>query len=113
MLREGVGRREVGEGCKGREAIANAQHEMAVPEIPEVLGMVVQMPGGAGEGLAGGEFQHKGVNHTVLIVLGFGGETGNQAVRNEREQEMLVVDVVEREHGAAVEQKLGRKGLEA
>ena len=78
-------------------------------KIPEVLGVVVQVPGGAGEDAAGGEFEQNGVDDAVLIVFGLVGQARDEAVDDEGEEKMLVVDVVQREHGAAVEQELGRR----
>jgi hypothetical protein len=75
-------------------------------QIPEVLGVVMQVPGSAGEGAAAGEFQQNGVDHAVLIVFGFVGQAGDEAVNDEGEEKMLVVHVVQRHHGAAVEQEL-------
>jgi hypothetical protein len=113
MLDEGLGSGEVGERSKGGEGVANAQKELAVAKAPEVLGMVVQMPRGAGEDAAGGKFDQNGVDNAVLIVVGFVGETGNEAVDDEGDEKVLVVDVVQGEHGAAVEQELGREWLVA
>ena len=104
---------EVGEWSEGGEGVADAQEEVAVAEAPEVLGVVVEVPGGAGEDLAGGEFEEDGVDDAVLIVGGLVGQAGDEAVDDEGDEKMLVVDVVQREHGAAVEQELGGEGLEA
>src|SRR6266550_667394 len=82
-------------------------------QVPEVLGVVVQVPGGAGEGAAGGDFEQNGVDDAVLIVFGLVGQAGDEAVNDEGEEKMLVVNVVQREHGAAVEQELGGEMLEA
>jgi hypothetical protein len=77
------------------------------------LGVVVEVPGGAGEGAAGWEFEENSVDHAVLIVFGLVGQAGYESVYDEGEEKMLVVNVVQREHGAAVEQELGGERLEA
>ncbi len=82
-------------------------------EVPEVLGVVVEVPGGAGEYLAGGELEQDGVDDAVLIVFGIVGQARDEAVDDEGEEKMFVIDVVEREHGAAVEQELRGERLEA
>jgi hypothetical protein len=86
---------------------------VAVAKVPEILSVVVQVPGGMGEGAAAGEFEQDGVDDTVLIVFGFVGQARDEPVNNEGEEEMLVVNVVQREHGAAIEQELGGERLEA
>jgi hypothetical protein len=86
---------------------------VAVAEVPEVLGVVVEVPGGAGEDAAGGEFEENGVDDPVLIVFRLVAQARYQAVNDEGEKEVLVVDVVQREHRAAVEEELGGEGLEA
>jgi hypothetical protein len=75
--------------------------------------VVVQVPGGAGKGAACWEFEEKGVDDAVLIVFGLVGEAGYEAVNDEGEEKMLVVNVVQGEHRAAVEQELGGERLEA
>jgi hypothetical protein len=104
---------EVGERSEGGEAVADAEEEVAVAKVPEVLGVVVQVPGGAGEYAAIGELEEDGVDYAVLIVLGLVGQARYEAVDDEGDEKVLVVDIVQREHGAAVEQELGRKRLEA
>jgi hypothetical protein len=79
---------------------------VAVAEIPEVLGVVVQVPVGAGKDATGGEFEENGLDHAVLVVFGLVGQARDEAVDDEGEEKMLVVDVVQREHGGAVEQEL-------
>jgi hypothetical protein len=85
---------------------------VAVAEAPEVLGVIVQMPGGSGEDAASGEFEENGVDDTVLIVFGLVGEEGDEAMGDEGEEKMFVINVVQREHRAAVEQKLRAERLE-
>src|ERR1700733_5623847 len=75
--------------------------------------MVMQVPGGAGEGFAGREFDEDGVDVAVHVVYWLVGEAGDQFLDDEGDEEMLVVDVVESEHGAAVEQELFGEGHEA
>lgn len=113
MLSEGLPGGEIGEWGEGGEGVADAQEEMAVAEAPEVLGVVVQVPGGASEDLASGKFKEHGVDDAVLIFFGFVGQARDEAVDDEGDEKVLVVDVVHREHGAAVEQELGGEGLEA
>jgi hypothetical protein len=81
-------------------------------KVPEVLGVVVQMPGGASEGVAGGKFEEKCLDDAVLIVFGFVGQARYEAVNDEGEEKMLIINVVQREHRAAVEQELGGERLE-
>jgi len=81
-------------------------------QVPEVLSVVVQVPGGAGEGTFGWEYEQNGFDDAVLIVFGLVGKAGYEAVNDEGEEKMFVVDVVQREHGGAVEQELGREVLE-
>lgn len=113
MLSKGLPGGEIGEWGEGGEGVADAQEEMAAAEAPEVLGVVMQVPGGASEDLAGGKFEEHGVDNAVLIVCGLVGQAGDEAVDDEGDEKVLVVDVVQREHGAAVEQELGGKWLEA
>ena len=113
LLGEGLAGGEVGERSEGGEGVADAEEEVAVAKVPEVLGVVVQVPGGAGEDAASGEFEEDGVDDAVLIVLGLVGQARYEAVDDEGEEKVLVVDIVQREHGAAVEQELGGKRLEA
>jgi hypothetical protein len=77
------------------------------------LGVVVQVPGGARQGASSGEFEQDGVDDAVLIVFGLVGQAGYETVNDKGEEKMLVVNVVQREHGAAIEQELGRERLEA
>jgi hypothetical protein len=73
----------------------------------------MQVPGGARQGTAAGEFEQNALDDAVLIVFGFVGQAGDEAVNDEGEEKMLVVDVVQREHGAAIEQELGGKRLKS
>jgi len=85
---------------------------MSVAEIPEVLGVVVEMPGGAGEDFAGRKLQENGIDDAVLVVLGLIGQARDKAVNHEGDEEVLLINIVDGEHGAAVEQELAGKGLE-
>ena len=67
---EGFSGGQVGHGSEGGEGVADAQQEVAVAEGPEVLAVVVHAPRGAGEDMAGGDFEEDGVDVAVLIVLG-------------------------------------------
>lgn len=113
MLGKGIAGGEVGKWSEGGEGVAHTEKEVSVAEVPKVLGVVVQVPGGAGEDAASGDFEENGVDHAVLIVLGLLGQARNEAVSDEGEEKMLFVDVVQREHRAAVEQELGGLRLEA
>jgi hypothetical protein len=81
-------------------------------QVPEVLGVVVQVPGGAGEGVAGGKFEEKCLDDAVLIVFWFVRQARYEAVNDKGEEKMLIINVVQREHRAAVEQELGGERLE-
>ncbi len=104
---------EVGERREGGEGIADAQEEVAVAEAPEVLGVVVQVPRGAGEDPAGGELKQKGVDDAILIVRRFIVQARDEPVNDEGEEKMFVINVVQREHRAAIEQEFRGEGLEA
>ena len=71
------------------------------------------MPGGAGEDLSGGDFDEDCVDDAVLIVFGFVGQARDEPVSDEGEEKMLVINVVQRQHGAAIEQELRGERLEA
>ncbi len=51
-LGEGLAGDEVGEGREEGEGVADAEDELAVAKAPEVLAVIVQAPGGAGEDVA-------------------------------------------------------------
>ena len=51
--------------------------------------------------------------HTVLIIGRLVGQSGDEAMSDEGQEKMFVVNVIERKHGAAVEQELRRKRLES
>ena len=86
---------------------------MSVADVPEVLGVVVEVPGGAGEDLGGGDFEEDGIDDTVLVVFGLVRQARDEAVDDKGEEKMFVVNVVQGEHRAAVEEKLIGEGLKA
>ena len=82
-MSKGVAGGKVRQRSEGGEGVADAEEEVAVAEVPEVLSMVVQVPGGAGERAAAGEFKQDGLHHAVLIVFGLVGKAGYEAVNDE------------------------------
>jgi hypothetical protein len=86
---------------------------VAAADAPEVLGVVVEVPGGAGEDFAGGDFEEDGIDDAVLIVFGLVGQSWDEAVDDKGEEKMLVVNVVQGEHRAAIEEEFSGQGLEA
>jgi hypothetical protein len=84
-----------------------------VAERPEILTVVVHAPGGAGKDATGGEFEEDGVDGAILIIFRVAGQTLHQMASAEGEKEVLLVDVVEREHRAAGEEELIRLRLKA
>ncbi|WP_433968878.1 hypothetical protein [Tunturiibacter gelidiferens] len=79
-------------------------------QIPEILAMVVGAPGGAGQNVARGKFEEDGVDGAVHVVLRLVGQALEEVPGAEGEQEMLMVDVVNRQHGAACEEELLGEG---
>ena len=77
------------------------------------MGVVVEVPVGAGEDVGGGEFEEDCFDGAVHVVGWLVGEARDEFFDDEGEEEVLVVDVVEGEHGAAVEEELLGDGLEA
>jgi hypothetical protein len=75
--------------------------------------VVVHAPRGASEDTPGGDFEENGVDIAVLIVHRVVREALEEMAGAEGKEEMLVVDVVQGEHGAAGEQKLSGLRLEA
>ena len=100
-------------GSEGGERVADAEEKASVSEAPEILAVVVESPLGAAEDVAGGELEEDGLNVAVLVFRGFVGQTLEEATDAVGEEEMLVVDVVERVHGAAGEKELGGERREA
>ncbi len=64
-LGEGLASGEVGERSEGGQVVADAKEEVAVAKAPEVLCVVVQVPGGAGEYAAIGELDEDGIDDAV------------------------------------------------
>ena len=77
------------------------------------MAVVVEPPLGSAQDAAGGKFEEDGVDVTVLIVRGVVGQALQEATGAEGEEQVLVVHIVERQHGAAGQQELGGEGLEA
>jgi hypothetical protein len=69
--------------------------------------MVVQVPGGAGKYAPVGKLEEDGIDYAVLVVFGLIGQARYETVNHEGDEQVLVIDIVQREHGAAVEQELG------
>jgi hypothetical protein len=113
MLGKGLASGQVGERSEGGEGVADAQEEVAVTKTPKILTVVVGAPGGAGKDVAGGKFQQDGVDCAVHVVFGFIGQTLEKVAGTEGEQEVLIVDVVDGQHGAASEEELLGERLEA
>lgn len=112
-LPEGLGGGEVGERGDGGEGVAGTKEEASVAKGPEVLAVIVEAPLGACEDAAGGEFEEEGGNVAVLVLRGIVGNALEEGAGVEGEQKVRVVHEVEGEHGAAVEEELRDKGLEA
>ena len=105
-LGEGLSGGQVCHGSKGSKRVANAQEKVAVAEGPEVLAVIVRAPCRACEDMAGGNFEKDCVDGAILIVLGVVDQSPEKMTCTEGEKEMLVVNVVQRQHGAASEQEL-------
>ena len=82
-------------------------------EAPQILAVVVRAPGGAGKDVAGGEFDQDGVDGAVHVVLWLVGQPREEMAGAEGEEKMLVVDIVDGQHGAACEEELLGEWLEA
>jgi hypothetical protein len=82
-------------------------------KIPEILAVIVEPPLGAAEDVTGWEFEENSLDETVLIVGGLVGQTREEAVSAIGEEQVFVVHVVERVHGAAGEKELGGDRHEA
>ncbi len=95
MLGEWVSRREVGERGEGGEGVAHTKKEVSVAEVPEVLGVIVQVPGGAGQDAAGGDFEQNGVDDAILILCGLVGQARDEAMDDEGNEKVLLVNVVQ------------------
>jgi hypothetical protein len=113
ILRKGLTGGKVSKRGEGGEGVADAQEEVPVAQVPEVLAVVVSAPGGASQDVAGGKLEQDCVDGAIHVVLGLVGQSFEQVAAAEGEQKMLIVDVVEREHGAARQKELLGEGLEA
>ena len=107
ILGEGLGLK----GGEGGEGVADAEQEVAAAEVPEVAGVVVEAPGGAGEDAAGGEvfgreFEEEGVYGVVDVFGRVFGDAGHEAADGKGDEEMVIVDVVQGKETAARGEKL-------
>jgi len=100
--REGAAGGEVGQGGEGGEGLLNAEEEAAFAERPEVVGVVVQTPLGAGEDFAGGKLNEEGGDHAVLVVDRVACETREQAAQAVGDEEVVAIDEVYGEDGGAL-----------
>jgi hypothetical protein len=112
-FRERFSSGQVGHGSEDGEGVADAQEKVAVAKGPQILSMIVHAPCGAGEDTTGGYFEEDGVDVAILIVLRLVWQALEEMAGAEGKEEMLIVDVVQRKHGAAGEQELGGLRLEA
>jgi hypothetical protein len=110
---EGATGGEVGERGEGGERATDAEEEVAVAELPEVLAVIVESPGGLGEDASGGKFEEESVDVAILIGFGIVGQTGEKTADGEGEEEMAIVDVVEGKERTALQEELVGDGLEA
>jgi hypothetical protein len=85
-LGEGLAGGEVGERSEGGEVVADTEEEVTVAKVPEVLGLVVQVPGGAGEYATIGELEEDGIDYAVLIVFRLIGQSRYEAVDHEGDE---------------------------
>ena len=95
MRGEGVSGGEVGEWSDGGKGVAHTEKEVSVAEIPEVLGVVVQVPGSAGEDAATGDFEQNGVDDAILILFGLIGQARDQSMDHEGDEKVLLVNIVQ------------------
>ena len=112
-LTEGFAAREICDGREGGKSVANAKEKTPVAETPKILAAVVETPLGAAEGMTRGKLDEDRLDVAVLIFRGLVGQALKEAMGAVGEKEMLAVDVVERVHGAAGEEELGRERLVA
>lgn len=102
--------------CKRREhmqVVADTEQEVSVTHIPEVLGVIVHAPGCTGQNSSRGKLEEKRVNISVVVTWRAVGEALEQPPDSEGHEEMLVVNIMQREVGCAGETELLRKLLEA
>jgi hypothetical protein len=55
-------------------------------EAPEVLAVVVEPPGGAGDDVAARKFEEESVDVAVLVVFGVVGKAREEAANSKREE---------------------------
>jgi len=84
-----------------------------VAKGPQILTMVVRAPRSAGKDMTGGDFEEDSVDVAVLIVLRLVWQALEEMAGAKGKEEMLIVDIVQGEHGAAGEEKLSGLRLEA
>jgi hypothetical protein len=111
-LLEGVCGGEIGERSEGGEGVAGAEEEVAVAEVPKITAAVVKAPLGASEDVAGGKLDEERGDVAVLVGGWVAGDALEEGSGVEGEEEVMVVDEVEREHGAAGGEELRVEGLE-
>ncbi len=105
MEDEGIAVGEVGEWGDDAEVVADADKELTVADIPEVLAVVVEDPLGAGEDAAGRKLEEESVNVAVFVGGGIVGDAADETAGVEGDEEMGGVDVIDGEHGAAAEER--------
>jgi hypothetical protein len=104
VLEERLAGGEVGEGREGGEGVAQAEEELSVAEVPEVLAVIVDEHLGAGEEAAGGQLQEQEIDVVILIGGGVVGDAGDEAAGVEGDEEVSGIHIMQGEHGAAVEE---------
>jgi hypothetical protein len=84
-----------------------------VAKVPEELAVIVDEQFGAGEDVAGGQFEEEEGEDVILVGRWVVGNAGNEAASVKGEEEVGVIDIVQREHGAAIEEITRRERHEA
>jgi hypothetical protein len=75
-----------------------------VAEVPEVLAVVVNEEFGAGDEAAGGKLEEEEVDVVILVGGRVVRNAGDESAGVEGDEEVRVVDVMQGDHGAAVEE---------